>query len=409
MDGGWEAGRPVGDRAEFLAGLRLGLRRLNHRIATEAEVYDPSLESIVAAETAVSSFDSGFDGEPLFRGYAVGDLLRESGFPEVAYLLLQGDLPSGEFLADFQSILAESSDLPPAVADLLAALPFNVPPLEAVRTAVTALAHFDPQPDESGRDVAASQAVRLLAKLPHVLAARRAASVGGEIPESDPDAGYAANLLTLLTGVEPDAEAEAAFEAALVVVCEQGLDASTLAARAAISTGGDLFAAITAAVSVWAGPLHGGPRAQILDWIEIAGPGGMTDYLRREIAQGHAFAGFDPRTPPGGDVRTRRLTSHCRRLAAAAGFEELERSAAAAEKHLGTELGLGPTLDWPLTRLLHHLGLDADLFKAVAAIARVAGWSAHAIEQSEHNQLLRPRSRYVGPPQRPFVQLERRG
>ena len=121
------------------------------------------------------------------------------------------------------------------------------------------------------------------------------------------------------------------------------------------------------------------------------------------------FPGFDARLTAVGDIRAAWLTPFCRQLADQTGNERLEQVAEEAEKRIGEETGAGPSLDWPLTRLSHYLGLDADLFKPVATIARIAGWSAHAIEQAEHNQLLRPRGRYVGPKPRTFRPLEERG
>lgn len=401
MDGG----RQAGDCPEFVTGLTLGLRRLTDRIDREAEVFDPSLESIVTAETAVSAFDD----VPSLRGYPLSDLTRHATFPEVVYLLLMGELPDIERLADFQSVLVESAELPSAVADLAAALPLNVPPMEVLRTAVSALAHFDPQPDERDRTATANQTLRLLARLPLALAVRQSASTTRPEAEPDPDAGYASNVLTMLTGQEPTADAEAAFEAILVVSAEQGLDASTLAARTAMSTGGDLFAALTASIAVWSGPLHGGPRPEVLDWLLKASAVDPEGFVRREISQGHSFPGFDARLTAVGDPRAAWLTPHCRRLAMETGHASLERTAEAIERLVGEETSAGPTLDWPLTRLLHYLGFDAELFKPVAALARVVGWATHAVEQSEHNQLLRPRGRYVGPPQRAFVPLDERG
>jgi len=400
-----EGNPQMGGCPEYVAGLRIGLQLLSDRIATEAEVYDPSLESIVAAETRISSFDDA----PHLRGYPLDALVRRSSFCEVSYLLLVGDLPDVDRLADFQSVLAESAELPSAVSDLIASLPLNVPPLEVLRTAVSILAHFDPQPDEHDQIAATNQTLRLLARLPAALGIRQAAWSSAGVPEIDPDGSFSANVLHLLAGTEPNADAEAAFEAALVLTAEQGLDASTLAARAAVSTGGDLFAAMTAALSVWAGPLHGGPRPEVLDVLLRANERDAEAFIRKELDQGHAIAGFDTRLGVAGDIRAAWLAPYCRRIARDTGHNALEQSAEIIERVAAEENSAGPTLDWPLTRLMYYLGLDPELFKAIAALVRIPGWAAHAIEQAERNQLLRPRGRYVGPPARPFVPLEERG
>jgi citrate synthase len=400
-----EGNPQMGGCPEYVAGLRIGLQLLTDRIATEAEVFDPSLESIVAAETKISSFDD----VPHLRGYPLDGLVRGASFCEVGYLLLSGDLPDVDRLADFQSVLAESAELPSAISELIAALPLNVPPLEVLRTVVSMLAHFDPQPDEHDQIATTNQTLRLLARLPVALGARQTTWSSEAVPEIDPDGSFAANLIHLLTGTEPTADAEAAFEASLVLTAEQGLDASTLAARAAVSTGGDLFAAITAALSVWSGPLHGGPRREVLDVLLRANERDAESFVKKFVEQGHSIPGFDPRLGVAGDLRAAWLAPYCRRLACESGNRDLEQSAEIVERVVAEESSAGPTLDWPLTRLMHYLGFDPELFKAVAALARVAGWAAHAIEQSEHNQLLRPRGRYVGPPTRPFVPLEERG
>lgn len=394
----------TGDSREYVAGIRLGLRQLTDRIATEAEVFDPSLESIVAAETSISTFDDG----PRIRGYDLGDLMRGASFAEVAYLLLERELPDGERLADFQSVLSESTEVPDAISGLVSSLPFHVPPLEVVRTALSSLAHFDPQPDERDRAAVVSQTLRLLAKLPRILTARLADSKNRSPVEPDCDLSYTAYFLECLTGSEPTSEAEEAFDAALTVVAEQGLDASTLAARAAISTGGDLYTALTAALSVWSGPLHGGPRSEIIRWVSQAIEAGSEEYFQNEMSQGHSFAGFDLRLSVVGDIRAAWLKSYCRVLAEQAGKSRFEDAAVRLEKRIAEETGAGPTLDWPLSRLLMYLGVDAGFFKAAAAIARIVGWAAHADEQAEKNQLLRPRGRYVGPSSRPFRPLDER-
>ncbi|HUG92651.1 MAG TPA: citrate/2-methylcitrate synthase [Planctomycetaceae bacterium] len=370
------------------------------------DTYFPGLEGVVAGETAVSTIEGGLS----YRGYAIEDLARDAHFPEVAYLLLHGELPSQEQLADFQSILAESAELPDAVLRLLADLPVHAGAMDVLRTGISAVAHFDPQLDEDGRAANIGKTVRLLAQIPLLIAARHRLSRGLNLLEPSSELSFAANLLHLITGRQPTAVQERAMDVSLILYAEHEFNASTFTARTVTSTGSDLHSAITAAVGALKGPLHGGANERVMEVLaEVGSAANAERWVRDALAQKRRIMGFGHRVYKTGDPRAVILRDYCRQLAQTGGDLELEGIADTIERIVGQEKGLPPNLDWPSARLYHYLGLEVELYTPLFVASRVVGWAAHVIEQSENNRLIRPRSRYVGPARRPHVPIGRRG
>jgi 2-methylcitrate synthase/citrate synthase II len=372
----------------------------------EQEHYFPGLEGVIAGETALSTIEGGLS----YRGYAIEDLARDAHFPEVAYLLLHGELPSQEQLADFQAILGESAELAEPVVRLLEELPVHVGAMDVLRTGVSALAHFDPQHDEHSREASVGKTVRLLAQIPLLIAARYRLARGLDLVASSQELGFAANLLHLITGRQPTPLAERALDVSLILYAEHEFNASTFTARVVTSTGSDLYSAVAAAIGALKGPLHGGANERVMEVLDEVGSSANAErWVRQVLASKRRIMGFGHRVYKSGDPRAVILREYCRQLAADRGETELEEIADTIERIVGQEKGLPPNLDWPSARLYHYLGLDVELYTPLFVASRVVGWAAHAIEQSEHNRLIRPRSRYTGPPRRRFVPLGERG
>lgn len=370
------------------------------------EQYFPGLEGVIAGETAVSTITGGLS----YRGYSIGDLSAEGTFPEVAYLLLQGDLPNEEQLADFKSILDESAGLEPAIVEFLRSIPLHVGAMDVLRTGVSALAHFDPQDGEETTAANIGKATRLLAQIPGLIAARHRLRQGLPLLEPDDSLSFAGNLLYLLTGKPPSPLEERAMDVSLILYAEHEFNASTFTARVVTSTQSDLYSAIVGAIGALKGPLHGGANERVLEVLEEVGePSRAEAWVRQALAEKRRIMGFGHRVYKDGDPRAVLLKEYCGRLAAEKGDLSLERIADTIERVVGEEKGLPPNLDWPSARLYHYLGLEVDLYTPLFVASRITGWCAHVIEQSENNRLIRPRSRYIGPPHRNYVPLDERG
>lgn len=370
------------------------------------EQYFPGLEGVIAGETAVSTITGGLS----YRGYSIDDLSAGSTFPEVTYLLLNGSLPNEEQLADFKAILDESAELDPAIVALLKAIPLHVSAMDVLRTGVSALANFDPQLDEETTAANLGKATRLLAQIPLLIAARHRLRQGLDLLEPDPGLSFAGNLLYLITGQIPSPLDERAMDVSLILYAEHEFNASTFTARVVASTQSDLYSAVVAAIGALKGPLHGGANERVLEVLEEVGtPQGAEAWVQQALAQKRRIMGFGHRVYKDGDPRATLLKEYCARLAAERGDDSLERIADTIERVVREEKKLPPNLDWPSARLYHYLGLEVDLYTPLFVASRVAGWSAHVIEQSENNRLIRPRSRYIGPPHREFAPLDDRG
>ncbi len=383
-----------------------GLERLVERALMSDQPYYPGLEGVVAGETSISTIEDGLR----YRGYLIEELAESSSFPDVAYLLLHGELPNQEFLADFRAILTDTGELPTPVANLLTEIPLHVSAMDVLRTGISAVAHFDPQLEETGLDADIARATRLLAWIPMLIASRFRVSRGLEPIKADPDLGFAANLLYQITGRQPTALEERAMDVSLILYAEHEFNASTFTARIVASTESDLYSAVSAAVGALKGPLHGGANERVMQVLdEVGSPENAEDWVRNALANKRRIMGFGHRVYRMGDPRAVILKEYCRQLAERRGDLSLERIADTMEVIVGEEKQLPPNLDWPSARLYHYLGLDVELYTPLFVASRVAGWAAHVIEQSENNRLIRPRSRYIGPDNRPFVPLEERG
>jgi citrate synthase len=369
-------------------------------------IYSPGLEGVIAGETAVSTIEGGLR----YRGYPVGELVEHASFDEVAFLLLHGELPNRFQLASFQRRLAAARSLPHPLLDLLRVLPPAVAPMDVLRTAVSVLAHYDPEVEDNAHEANLRKAERLLAQIPVAVAAQYRLSRGMEAVPARTDLGDAANFLYMLRGKEPGQDDVRALDVSLILYAEHEFNASTFTARVVCSTMADLHSAVVAAIGALKGPLHGGANERVMEILEAAGgPERAEPWLRQALARKERIMGFGHRVYKAGDVRAGILKPYARKAAERAGGLHWEQTAEVIERVLGEEKHLFPNLDWPAGRLYYALGLEIPLYTPIFVMSRVAGWSAHFIEQHDHNRLIRPRSRYTGPEVRHAQPLSQRG
>lgn len=356
--------------------------------------------------TAISSID----GDLCFRGYPIEELVEESNFLETAFLVVKGELPSQEQLADMQAVMSEAAVLEDDILQWIERLPLNVPAVDVLRTGISLLALSDAYEEElSGHDVW-DTLLRLLALVPVVIAARHRMIRGLEPSEFREDLSYAGNLLFSLTNREPSSLEERAFDAFLILSCEHELNPSTCVARFVASTRSDYLSAVIAGISTIKGMWHGGPGRQSIDILEaVEIPGAAASIVQAVLKQYERLPGFWHRVYQTSDPRSELLRPFCQQLAVKADLRSMEQVAAAIEAAVWDIQQILPSFDWPATRLLHYLGVDSDLFVPLFVASRCVGWAAHFIEQQQIPQPIRPRARYVGPPRRSFLPLAERG
>jgi 2-methylcitrate synthase len=375
-------------------------------MTTPSEIYSPGLEGVIAGETAISTITGGLR----YRGYPVVELAEKTTFDEVAYLLLHGELPTRSQLADFNKRLAAAQKLPGVLSELLKKLPKDAVPMDVVRTAVSILASYDPEVNDNRKAANLNKAERLLAQIPLVIAESYRATKGLPVVAPKQELGFAANMLYMLKGTPPSAHDTKAFDVSLILYAEHEFNASTFTARVVCSTESDLHSSITAAIGALKGPLHGGANEKVMDLLlATGGPAKAEAWIRDALAKKAKVMGFGHRVYKTGDVRARVLKEYARQAAERAGTTQWETAAETIEKVMETEKNLFPNLDWPAGRLYHAMGLETPLYTPFFVASRVTGWSAHVIEQLEHNRIIRPRSRYTGPEEKHVKPIAERG
>jgi citrate synthase len=369
------------------------------------EIYSPGLEGVVAGETAVSTISGGLS----YRGYPVEELAEAATFEEVAYLILHGELPNRAQLAGFHDRILAAAGLEPRIVDILRTIPPAAPFMDVMRTGASLLAHWDPDTGDNGHDANLRKAERLAGQLATVMAARFRLLAGKDPIAPDPRRSLAGNILWMLRGEAPSERAEKAMDVSLILYAEHEFNASTFTARVIVSTMSDLHSAITGAIGALKGPLHGGANERVLEVLQSVGSAANAEpWIRDALARKVRIMGFGHRVYKQGDPRAVYLKKLCGELARETGHQDMEQMAEVIERIVREEKGLPPNLDWPSARLYHYLNLPVDLYTPLFVVSRVVGWSAHVIEQLDNNRLIRPRSRYVGPPRRNWRPIEQR-
>ncbi len=366
------------------------------------------LEGVVVGDSTISFID-GQQGILRYRGIDIHELAQHSTFEETVYLLLFGDLPTREQLDSFEARLAEERELNDSVWNMLTSFPCWPQPMEALRTAVSSLSSCDPHAADDDREANIAKSIHLIAKMPTIVAYYYRHIMGlGRVPPN-PGLGHAANFLYMLHGEPPTPLRERGMDLALILMADHGLNASTFSARVTASTLSDMYSAITTAIGTLKGRLHGGANQRAMQMlIEIGEVGSAEEYITAALAAKKRIMGFghrvyktiDPRA-----VETRDLVCE---------MDEQEEEplwcslALSVAETVMAEKGLEPNVDFFTAPLLYTLGIPLDLFTPVFAFSRIAGWTAHVLEQYEDNRLIRPRVRYVGPQEQAYTPIEER-
>ena len=378
-------------------------------MTTEQVTLHRGLQDVYLDRTETSFID-GKAGVLEYRGYSIHDLAGRSTFEETAYLLLNGDLPSKKQLADFDAQLKASRQVPPQVYDVIRAVQ-NAHPMDALRTATSAAAAFDPDRHDNSEAANIRKGARLTAQFPTIVMAHNAMRQGKKPVPPDPKLSHAANFLYMLNGETPTPDTARLLDKDFIIHAEHGVNASSFTARVVTGTSADFHSSIPAAVAALSGPAHGGAAEDVMNMaIEIGEPERAADYVKDLLARGGRVTGFGHRVYRVEDPRARHLREGVQRLSEERGepkwFAILEAVVQAMQPY--ARRGIHVNVDFYAGVIYYLLGVPRDLFVPIFAVGRVPGWTVQIAEQFKHNILIRPLLQYVGPRERNYVPISQR-
>ncbi|HET8759938.1 MAG TPA: citrate synthase [Nitrospiria bacterium] len=373
--------------------------------------YSPGLAGVPAARSKVSYLD-GQKGLLAYRGVPIDVLAKQSTFVETACLLVFGDLPPRPMLDRFTADLIAHRQIKFRITDLMKCLPETGHPMDALQAAVAALGMFYPAKNVRDPEVQYNSAVRLLAKLPTIVAAYARMRRGDNpIPPQD-DLDHASNFLYMLTGKVPDPLIARVLDVCLILHAEHTMNASTFSGLVTASTLADAYTVVSSAIGTLMGPLHGGANEEVLLMLrEIGKPENARSYVERQLASGGKVMGLGHREYKVKDPRAVILQSLAKELFAKFGKSPLYEVAEQVERaalDLLAKKGVYPNVDFYSGIVYQKMGLEPDFFTPVFAMARVAGWLAHWVEQLHDNHIFRPTEIYEGVLNRPYTPIEQR-
>jgi citrate synthase len=363
------------------------------------------LEGVVAAETSVGAVE-GLKGFYHYRQYSATELARKRSFEDAWRLLLDGELGDADDAASFAAEVAPLRRLPEQFAAVLrqaVALSSGAAPLDQLRTAVSllgAVEGFRPTADLA-RDALRRDTLRVSAIMPTLVAALWRLSRGEEVVEPDEELGFVENYLFMLRGEPADRAQVAAMERYLVSTIDHGLNASTFTARVVTSTGADVAGAVVAGIAALSGPLHGGAPSRALDTLDAIGTPERADaYIRSAVERGEKIMGFGHRVYKTLDPRSELMKETARELGGplSALAEEVEQTVVKVLHELKPNRELYTNVEFFAGVVMERCGIPRELFTPSFAVSRTVGWCAHILEQASDNRIIRPSSRYVGPP-----------
>jgi citrate synthase len=375
----------------------------------EVKGFKAGLEDVVAADSAICYID-GERGILSYRGIDIHDLAKHSSFEEVCFLLWEGRLPRRDELEELRRTIGAERALPPEMLELLSSIVPHLTPMDALRTMVSALAETDPDVRDMSPTANRRKAIRLTGQVAAIVAAYHRLRDGQPVVDADSSLGHAEDFLRMLDGAKPTPEAARAFDMALVLHADHELNASTFAARVTAATLSDMHSAITSAIATLKGPLHGGANEAVIRMLfEIGSLDRVDDFVHAKLARKEKIMGFGHRVYHTEDPRATNLRAMSKALAESSGETRWYDMSRRIEKIINEEKKLNSNVDFYSASAYYVLGIPIDLYTPIFAVSRISGWTAHVLEQYEHNRLIRPRAEYVGPeyPQ-PYVPIEKR-
>ena len=374
-------------------------------------ILKPGLEGVPVTNSRICEIN-GTEGKLRYRGYPISELAQKSSFLETAFLLIWGELPTKNELQKFEEDVQMHRRVSFRIRDMLKCFPESGHPMDALQASAASLGLFYSRRAIDDPKYIYDAVVRLIAKIPTMVAAFEQIRKGDDPIQPQDDLPYSSNFLYMLTEREPDSLAARVFDRCLILHAEHSLNASTFSARVTASTLTDPYAVVASAVGTLAGPLHGGANEDVIAMLEEIGkPNAASSFLNDAISKKRKIMGFGHREYRVKDPRATILQAFAEELFSEFGKDEMYEVAKALEEEAISRLGpkgIFPNVDFYSGLVYRKLGIPRDLFTPVFAISRVAGWLAHWREQLGANRIFRPSQIYEGPKIRNWQPLESR-
>ncbi len=372
-----------------------------------AHIKNVGLRGVTVADTKISFID-GENGILLYRGYRIEQLAEAATFMEVAYLILYGTLPGREALGVFEKEIREARSIPDYIIEILRHFPENAAPMDVLQSSITALAMSDPDLQAESRSANLKMAIRLIARMPVLVAAWHRIRQGFDPLPSDDALSHAANFLWQFHGEKPDAEIARDLDTCLVLHADHTFNASTFACREVVSTRAHMYAGVSAGIGALSGSLHGGANARVMKMLlSLENEKDIPAWVNRELDGGGKIMGMGHAVYKTMDPRAKFLKNMAQRLGQKTGRERWHLLSTQIEKYgIGAFRKRGkteilPNVDFYSAPVYHIMGIPLDFMTPIFAMSRVSGWCAHIIEEKfadaqEKPALYRPKAEYVG-------------
>lgn len=364
----------------------------------------------IHADATETTFIDGEKGILEYRGYNIDELADHGNFEEVAYLILYGELPNRAQLADFDKRLKEARSLPPEVIEIIKKVK-RAHPMDVLRTAVSALAAFDPDRNDDSVEAAYRKGIRLTSQVAAIVLAHHNILNGREPVPARSDLSHAANFLYMMAGEAPSPTAAALMDKDFILHADHGLNASSFTARVITGTKADFHGAITASIAALSGPSHGGAAENVVAMIkEIGSPDKAEEYVKDQIANRRRIMGFGHRVYKTEDPRARHLEEGVKHLSEEVGESELYQILSNVRAAMApyAKRGIHVNVDFYAGIIYHLLNIPQNLYVPIFAVGRVPGWTVQVVEQLQKNILIRPLLHYTGKRRRRYKPLEER-
>ena len=366
------------------------------------------LLGIVVDETEVSKVMPEINSLT-YRGYAAQDLCAKCKFEEVAYLILNGELPNKKQLKDFEKQERRERKLSKTLLEDIKKFPKKAHPMDVARTVVSIMGLEDKETKDNSPKANMRKVMRIFAKTPVALAAFYRSRKGKKIILPKSNFSFSENFFYMCFGKVPNKDIVKAFDVSLILYAEHSFNVSTFTARTITSSLSDIHGAITGAIASLKGPLHGGANEEVMHMMnKIKKPENAYKWINKALDNKDVVMGFGHRVYKSGDSRVPTMREYFGKVAKIKKDKKFEKIYDIVEKVMIERKNIHPNVDYPTGPTYHLMGFDTDFFTPIFVISRITGWSAHIIEQHAANKLIRPLASYKGNQHRKVLQLNQR-